>query len=146
MNNTTLAKIFGGTLAIDIDDFHFSKPLLAIARLTPDTRNLEAQFRKRPHIITFDQLQNDANTELEKEQFQLKQYQIETAGSELFALKFGDGFFFQNDALVNDQDDSANPSLKKIKLVARHIQYNLTAPGTGEGGFTRTITSVKRFT
>ncbi|KKL59241.1 hypothetical protein LCGC14_2217310, partial [marine sediment metagenome] len=146
INNSTLAKLFGGTLAITIDDFHFTKPLLAIARQPDTDRNLEAQFRKRPHIISFKQLQNDAQTELEKEQFQLKQYQIETAGSELFSLKFGDGYFFENDQLVNDQDDSTDPNAKKIKLVVKHIQYNLTAPGTGEGGFTRTITSVKRFT
>lgn len=145
IDNTSLAKIIGGTLALTIDDFHFTKPLLAIAQQGTE-RNLEAEFRKRPHIITFKQLLNDAQTELEKEQFQLKEYQIETAGSELFALKFGDGFFFQNDQLVNDQDDSTNPSLKKIKLVATHIQYNLTAPGTGEGGFTRTISAVRRFT
>ncbi len=146
IDNTSLAKIFGGTLAITIDDFHFTKPLLAIARQPGINRNLEAQFRKRPHIITFQQLLNDAQTELEKEQFQLKQYQIETAGSELFSLKFGDGFFFENNQLVNDQDDSTDPTAKKIKLVTKHIQYNLTAPGTGEGGFTRTITSVRRFT
>ena len=95
--------------------------------------------------MTFKQLLNDAQTELEKEQFQLKEYQIETAGSELFALKFGDSFFFENNQLVNDQDDTSNPNAKKIKLVARHLQYNLTSPGTGEGGFTRTIKSVKRF-
>ncbi len=145
VDNTSLAKLFGGTLAITLDDFHFSKPLLAIARQPGDDRNLEAQFRKRPHIITFEQLLNDAQTELEKEQFQLKQYQIETAGSELFALKFGDAFFFENDQLVLHQDDSTDPTAKKIKLVIKHIQYNLTAPGTGEGGFTRTLTSVKRF-
>lgn len=145
VDNTSLAKLFGGLLAITIDDFHFTKPLLAIARQPNVTRNLEAQFRKRPHIMTFKQLLNDAQTELEKEQFQLKEYQIETAGSELFALKFGDSFFFENDQLVNNQDDSTNPSLKRIKLVAKHLQYNLTAPGTGEGGFTRTIKSVKRF-
>ena len=145
VDNESLAKILGGTLAITIDDFHFTKPLLAIARQPNVTRNLESQFRKRPHIITFQQLQNDAQTELEKEQFQLREYQIETAGSELFAINFGDSFFFENNQLVNNQDDNANPSDKKIKLVARHIQYNLTAPGTGEGGFTRTIQSVKRF-
>ncbi len=145
VDNTSLTKILGGTLAITIDDFHFTKPLLAIARQPGIDRNLEAQFRKRPHIMTFQQLLNDAQTELEKEQFQLREFQIETAGSELFALKFGDSFFFQNDQLVNNQDDNTNPSDKKIKLVARHIQYNLTAPGTGEGGFTRTIKSVKRF-
>jgi len=144
IDNTSLAKIFGGTLSLTIDDFHFTKPLLAIARLNTD-RNLEAEFRKRPHIISFQQLLNDAETELEKEQFQLKEYQIETAGSELFALKFGDGFFFENDQLVNDEDDSENPGVKKIKLVTKHIQYNLTAPGSGEGGFSRTLTAVKRF-
>ncbi len=146
VNNTSAGKILGSELAITLDGFHFSKPLLAIARQSSTDRNLEAQFRKRPHIITFQQLQNDAQTELEKEQFQLKQYEIETAGSTLFSLKFGDGYFFENDQLVNDQDDSSDPSAKKIKLVVKHIQYSLTAPGTGEGGFTRTITSVKRFT
>ncbi len=144
IDNTSLAKIIGGTLSLSIDDYHFTKPLLAIAKLSTE-RNLEAEFRKRPHIITFKQLLNDAETELEKEQFQLKEYQIETAGSELFALKFGDGFFFESNELVNDQDDSSNPTLKRIKLVVRHIQYNLTAPGTGEGGFSRSITAVKRF-
>ena len=145
IDNTSLAKIFGGTLALTIDDFHFTKPLLAIARQPGDDRNLEAEFRKRPHIISYTQLLNDAQTELEKEQFQLKEYQIETAGEELFALRFGDSFFFENDQLVNDQDDSTNPADKKIKLVVKHIMYNLTAPGTGEGGFTRTISAVKRF-
>lgn len=144
VDNTSLAKIIGGSLALTIDDFHFTKPLLAIARVNNE-RNLEAEFRKRPHIITYQQLLNDAQTELEKEQFQLKEYQIETAGSELFALRFGDVFFFANDELVDNQDDTTDPSAKKIKLVVKHIQYNLTAPGTGEGGFTRTITSVKRF-
>lgn len=144
IDNTSLAKIFGGTLALTIDDYHFTKPLLAIARQGAP-RNLEAEFRKRPHIISYKQLLNDAQTELEKEQFQLKEFQIETAGSELFALKFGDSFFFANDQLVNDEDDSTDPTAKKIKLVVKHLQYNLTAPGTGEGGFSRTITSVKRF-
>ena len=117
IDNTSLAKIIGGTLSLSIDDYHFTKPLLAIAKQPGNNRNLEAEFRKRPHIITFDQLLNDANTELEKEQFQLKEYQIETAGSELFALKFGDAFFFANDELVNDQDDTTDPNAKKIKLV-----------------------------
>ena len=95
--------------------------------------------------MTFKQLLNDAQTELEKEQFQLKEYQIETAGSELFALKFGDSFFFENNQLVNDQDDTSDPNAKKIKLVSRHLQYNLNSAGTGKGGFNRTIKSVKRF-
>ncbi len=144
IDNTSLAKTIGGRLAITIDDFHFTKPLLAIAR-QGENLNLETQFKKRPHIITFKQLLNDASTELQKEQFQLRQFEIETAGERMFDLKFGDSFFFENPRLVDLQDDSTNPSAKKIKLVARHIQYNFTAPGTGEGGLTRTLTSVKRF-
>jgi hypothetical protein len=144
IDNTSLAKIYGGRLALTIDDFHFTKPLLAIAR-QGNNLNLETQFKKRPHIITFKQLLNDAATELEKEQFQLRQFEIETAGERMFDLKFGDSFFFENDRLVNLQDDSTDPSAKKIKLIAKHIQYNFTSPGTGEGGLTRTLTSVKRF-
>jgi hypothetical protein len=144
IDNTSLAKIFGGTLSLTIDDYHFTKPLLAIARQGAP-RNLEAEFRKRPHIISYKQLLNDAQTELEKEQFQLKEFQIETAGEEMFGLKFGDSFFFANDQLVNDEDDSTDPTAKKIKLVVKHLQYNLTAPGTGEGGLSRSITSTRRF-
>ncbi len=144
IDNTSLAKTLGGRLAITIDDFHFTKPLLAIAR-QGNNLNLETQFKKRPHIITFKQLLNDASTELQKEQFQLRQFEIETAGERMFDLKFGDSFFFENSRLVDLQDDSTDPSAKKIKLVAKHIQYNFTAPGTGEGGLTRTLTSVKRF-
>jgi len=144
IDNTSLAKTIGGRLAMTIDDFHFTKPLLAIAR-QGENLNLETQFKKRPHIITFKQLLNDASTELQKEQFQLRQFEIETAGERMFDLRFGDSFFFENDKLVDLQDDSTDPSAKKIKLVAKHIQYNFTAPGTGEGGLTRTLTSVKRF-
>jgi len=72
-------------------------------------------LEKRPHIMTFQQLQNDAQTELQREQFQLREFQIETAGSDIFSLKFGDSFFFENDQLVNNQDDTTNPSLKKNK-------------------------------
>ena len=145
LDRPLLAKIFGSQLALGIDDFHFTKPILAIARQPGVTRNLESQFLKRPHIVTFKQLLNDAATQLQKEQFQLKEYQIETAGSEIFRLKFGDGFFYENNELVNNQDDTSNPSKKRIKLVVKHIQYNLTSPGTGNGGLTRDLTASKRF-
>lgn len=144
VDQVSLSKLIGGRLALTIDDFHFTKPLLAISKIDTD-RNLETQFKKRPHIMTYKQLQNDSATELQKEQFQLRQYDIETAGETMFDLKFGDSFFYQNPRLVNLEDDTTEPGVKKIKLVAKNIQYNFTAPGTGEGGLTRTISSVKRF-
>jgi len=146
IDNTSLSKTFGSKITLGIDNFHFIKPLLAIAVQPGSTRNLEADFRKRPNVIVFDQLLNDAAAELEKEQFQLKRYQLETAGPDIFSLKFGDGFFFENDQLVNDQDDSTDMNAKKIKLVVKNIDYNLTSPGgNSQGGLTRNITALKRF-
>ena len=127
-----------------IDDFHFKKPLLAISG-TDATRDLEPEFLQRTHIMTYDQLKNDVLTELEKEKFQQKIFDFRTSGEKMFDIKFGDTLFLANEDLVEDEDDTSDVGAKKIKLVAKTIEYSLTSPSAGVGGLTRRIIGSKRF-
>ncbi|MCH7589834.1 hypothetical protein IIB34_02215 [PVC group bacterium] len=144
VNNTTLIKFVGGDISLQIDDFHWTKPLLAIARETTD-RNLEPEFLERPHISIFDQLLNDANAELEKQQFRHEQYDIHSSGDEIFNLPHGSGFFFQAPTLTNREDDSTAPGVKKVKLVMRRNEFSITSPGSATGGLTRRAIASRRF-
>jgi len=144
-DNTTAIKFIGGTIDLSIDDFHFTKSLLAIAQ-DATNRSLEPEFLQRSHIATFDQLLNDAKAEVEKQKFQHTQYDLRTSGSSVFDLKFGDGFFFESDELTNLEDDSTAVGVKKVKLVAKRIEYSITSPGAGVGGLSRRIIGARRFT
>jgi len=144
LNNTTAIKILGGTISLSIDQFHFTKPLLAIAKDVTD-RSLEPEFIQRSHIATFDQLLNDAKSEVEKQKFQHTQYDLRTSGSKIFDFRFGDGYFFESDELTNREDDSTAPGVKKVKLVTRRIEYSITSPGTGVGGLSRRLIGARRF-
>ena len=146
IDNVSLAKFTGGKFTMAIDDFHWKKPLLAIT--APDsTRNLEPEFLQRTHIMTYDQLKNDGETELEKQKFQLKMFDFRTSGQSIFDIKFGDTFFLENEELVEDEDDTTvgETTKKKIKLVAKNIEYSLTSPSHGVGGLSRRIQGTKRF-
>jgi len=144
VNNDFLIKFVGGDLTMHIDDFHFTKPLLAIARDTSE-RNLEPEFLERPHISIYDQLLNDAKAEFEKQQFQHTQYDIHSSGDEIFDLPHGAGFFFEAPTLTDREDDSTDPGAKKVKLVQRRAEYSITSPGTATGGLTRRLISSRRF-
>jgi len=144
LDNTTLIKFVGGDISMQIDDFHFKKPLLAIARDTTE-RNLEPEFLERPHISIYDQLLNDAKAEFEKQQFRHEQYDIHSSGDELFNLPHGSGFFFQAPTLTNREDDSTQPGVKKVKLVMRRNEFSITSPGTATGGLTRRAIASRRF-
>ena len=110
-------------------------------------RNLEPAFLQRPNIISYTQLKNDVNTQLEIEQFKHKEFNFQTSGKDIFDLRFGDTFFLENNSLISDTDDTtySESSKKKIKLVAKRIEYHLTKPLAGSGGLTRSIKGVKRF-
>jgi len=148
-NNTTYGKIVGLQFTMSLDDFHFTKPLLAISKgpfgTATDERALEPEFLERPYISTFDQLLNDADTHFELEQFKHEQYDIHSSGDNIFDLKVGDGFFFEDDFLTNREDDSTAPGVKKIKLVVKRMEFSITAPGSAVGGLTRRIIGSRRF-
>jgi len=140
----TIHKIWNGTMAIFIDDLHFKKPLLASTG-TDTTRNLEPQFIQRNYILSYDQLRNDALTELEKHKFRAKNFDLRTSGKNIFDIRPGDTFFFADDNLVEDEDDTTNVGKKAIKLVAKKIEYSITSPASGVGGLSRRIIGSKRF-
>ena len=143
--NTGLSLINGGIIRMAIDGFHFKKPLLVSSGVNT-TRNIEPIFLQRPYIISYIQLQNLVNSQLEIEQFRHKEFNFQTSGKSIFDVRFGDSIFLQNNDLISDTDDSSDGSAKKIKLVTKRVEYHLTKPTSGPGGITRTIKGVKRFT
>ena len=144
IDNVSLAQFTGGKFTMAIDDLHFKKALIAISG-TDSIRNLEPEFLQRTHIMTYDQLVNDADTQLEIEKFQQKVFDFRTSGEKVFDIKFGDTLFLANEELVEDEDDTSDVGAKKIKLVAKNIEYSLTSPSSGVGGLTRRIVGSKRF-
>ena len=144
INNISLAKVFGSNFKIRIDDVHFTKTLLAIANDATD-RNLEPEFLQRDHIMLFDQLLNDAQSQVELEKFQTKQFDFRSSSKKIFDLKHGDALFLIKPRLINDQDDSTNPSDKKLKCIVKRLEFSLTSPPAGSGGLTRRALVAKRF-
>lgn len=134
----------GGTILLAVDGFHFKKPLLA-ASSTDSTRNTEAVFLQRPQIISYKQLKNVVASEQQIQKFKHKEFNFSTSGKSLFDVRFGDSIFLQNSDLIVDTDDTSDGSAKKVKLVAKRIEYHLTKPSAGPGGISRTIKGVKRF-
>ena len=146
VSNFGITTTAGGVVRMAIDSFHFKKALLVGSGIQT-TRNLEPTFLQRPNIISYNQLLNDVNTQLEIEQFKHKEFNFQTSGKDVFNMRFGDTFFLENEDLVLDTDDttSGETTKKKIKLVAKRIEYHLTKPLAGSGGLTRSIKGVKRF-
>jgi hypothetical protein len=146
VSNQGITTSVGGVYRMAIDSFHFKKALL-VSSGKQVSRNLEPKFLQRPNIISYTQLKNDVNTQLEIEQFKHKEFNFQTSGKDVFDLRFGETFFLENDDLILDTDDTTGgeTSKKKIKLVAKRIEYHLTKPLAGSGGLTRSIKGVKRF-
>jgi len=144
---TGIQSAFGGTIELSVDSLHFKKPLLVTSGEAVDSikQNVEPTFIQRPHVILYDQLKNDAKTQLEIEQFRHQEYNIKTSGDDIFDIKFGDTFYIQDSDIVESgtNDDSKTGA---IKLVAKRVEYHLTKPTAGQGGLVRTIKGVKRFT
>lgn len=147
LSNTGLSTVLGGTIKFAIDAFHFKKPLL-VSTGSDAAFNIEPVFLQRPNIISYVQLLNDAKSQLEIEKFKHKEFNFQSSGRSLFDIRFGDTFFLENDKLIVDTDDTTvgETTKKKIKLVAKRIEYHLTKPRVGPGGITRSIKGVKRFT
>jgi hypothetical protein len=150
MTNTGSFGAAGGTIRMAIDAFHFKKVLLAITG-QPSVQNIEPQFLQRPNIISYLQLKNEVNSQLEIEQFRHKEYNFQTSGNTMFDIRFGDTFFLKNDEIVDDADytestlGTGDGTANHVRLVAKRIEYHLTKPRSGPGGITRSIKGVKRF-
>jgi hypothetical protein len=140
----------GGTIRMAIDAFHFKKVLLAISG-QPSVQNIEPEFLQRPNIMSYQQLKNEVNSQLEIEQFRHKEFNFQTSGNSIFDIRFGDTFFLKNTELVSDADKGetnlgdGDGTTGTIRLVAKRIEYHLTKPSNGPGGITRSIKGVKRF-
>lgn len=150
MTNTGTFITSGGTIRMAIDAFHFKKVLLAITG-TQSAQNIEPQFLQRPNIMSYTQLLNEAKSQLEIEQFRLKEFNFQTSGNNIFDIRFGDTLFLKNTELVSDADftesslGANNGTAGTIRLVAKRIEYHLTKPTSGPGGITRSIKGIKRF-
>lgn len=150
MTNTGTFADLGGTIRMAVDAFHWKKVLLAITD-TQSTINIEPQFMQRPNIISYLQLKNEVNSQLEIEQFRHKEYNFQTSGNTMFDVRFGDTFFLNNSEIVDDADyqestlGAGDGTANHIRLVAKRIEYHLTKPRSGVGGITRSIKGIKRF-
>lgn len=141
----TFETALGGNVDLYIDAFRFIKPLLVTSG-QETTVNLEPVFLQRPDITVYDQLLNDAKSQLEVEKFQHKEYSLETTGDDVFDINFGDSFLFENSDLVKVDSPNSNEATNKIELTAKRIEYSITKPPTGMGGLKRRIRGVKIFT
>ena len=139
-------NLFGNATAyrlkMSIDNFHFSKQLLATSG-TNTTRNIEPKFLERPFTTNFVQLQNDVDTQEIIEKFRYKAFEIESEGKCDPNLQFGYSFFLKDDKLTNLEDNGVSNS-NTIKLVAKRIEYTINGTDGGTGGFVRKILGVKR--
>ena len=141
----TFETLTGGDVDLYLDAFRFIKPLLVTSGQNTEI-NLEPVFIQRPDITLYDQLLNDAKSQLEIEKFQHREYNLETSGDDMFDIDFGDSFLFENSEIVKVDSPNSNETANKIQLTAKRIEYSITKPPTGIGGLKRRIKGVKIFT
>lgn len=141
--------IFGAFAAaanikLAIDGFCFNKPLLAVTAPVID-RCIEPKSMNAPDVSNAIQLSQIANSQLEIEKFQHKEYNVTTPGK--IDINYGETFFLTDSTIINDDDtrtaDSGGSS-NTIRLVAKRIVYKITKNSNGAGNFLRTILGIKR--
>ena len=129
-------------LDLYLDAFRFTKPLLASTG--PDTtRDIEGDFLDKPEVYDYFQLKNIASAEKEKRQHRHVEFEVNTTGK--FDINFGDFFEFYHPRLIPRAVRSNTSGDDYVKLVAKHIEYSITKPVDGKGGFLRKILGVRRF-
>jgi len=123
-----------------IDAFRFTKPLLVnTGKIAGQV--IDPEFLQRPEIGNYEMLKSDAEAERQKKTFQHVEYDTTTTGK--IDIGFGDYFNFEDsDIIPSNLEDTTD----KIKLVAKRIEYSITKPLNGKGGFLRRIRGVRRFT
>jgi hypothetical protein len=127
-------------MRLAVDALHFTKPLLVnTGNITG--RVIDPDFIQRPDIGNYEQLKSDAQAEKQMKSFQHVEFDTTTTGR--FDIGFGDYFNLQDEDIIpSNLQDSSNT----IKLVAKRIEYSITKPLNGKGGFLRRIRGVRRFT
>ena len=129
-------------IRLAIDALHFVKPLLVNSgQVTSEV--VEPDFIQRPDIGNYEQLKSDVESERQIRKFQHVEFDTTTTGR--FDIGFGDFYNFQDEDIVPDRIGSETFSNDTIKLVAKRIEYSITKPVDGKGGFLRRIKGVKRF-
>ena len=133
----------GVTLDLYIDALRFTKPLLVNSGEVTD-KPKGTEFLQRIDIGNYELLKTDVLSELEKKQFANVQYDVQTTGR--FDIDYGDSFFLEDDEIIYiDSTLQSGETTTKAKLVAKYIEYSITKPDNGEGGFLRRIRGVRRF-
>ena len=125
---------------LTLDALRFQKPLLATTgALTGDV--IQPDFIEKPEISNYEQLKSDAEAEKQKHLHQRVEFDVTTTGR--FDVGFGDYFnLTDEDIIPSNLEDSTDT----IKLVAKRIEYSISKPLNGKGGFLRRIRGVRRFT
>ena len=137
-----------------IDAFHFTKPLL-VSTGQDTSKDIESDFLEKPEVYDYFQLKAIAEGEKQKRNFRHVEFEVNTTGK--FDIEFGDYFKFKHPRLISDglrtgclNDSDADVTCSStttnyIKLVAKRIEYSITKPVDGKGGFLRKILGVRRF-
>ena len=126
-------------IKLAVDALHFTKPLL-VNTGNVTGRVIDPDFIQRPDIGNYEQLKSDAEAEKQMKSFQHVEFDTTTTGR--FDIGFGDYFNLQDEDIIpSNLQDSTNT----IKLVAKRIEYSITKPLNGKGGFLRRIRGVRRF-
>ena len=103
---------------------------------------IQPDFLEKPEISNYEQLKSDAEAEKQKHLHQRVEYDVTTTGR--FDVGFGDYFNLADDEII---PAFTNPteSAGQVKLVAKRIEYSISKPLNGKGGFLRRIRGVRRF-
>jgi len=129
-------------LTLTVDALRFIKPLLASSGTTTGDV-IQPDFLEKPEISNYEQLKSDAIAEQQKHLFQRVEYDVTTTGR--FDIGFGDYFNLADSEIVPAFTDPAEDA-GSVKLVAKRIEYSISKPLNGKGGFLRRIRGVRRFT
>ena len=126
-----------------IDGIHFGKPLLVSSGQDTD-KDIESDFLERPNVFDYFQLKGMVDAEKQKRNFRHVEYEVNTTGK--FDIEMGDFFKFKHPRLISDGlRNGTDYGVKIINLVAKRIEYSITKPVDGKGGFLRKILGVRRF-
>jgi hypothetical protein len=128
-------------IRLALDSLRFVKPLF-VSTGKVDTDVIQSEFLEKPEIGNYEQLLSDATAEQQKQLHQHIEYDVGTTGR--FDVGFGD-YFNLADSEIIPAFTNPSSSAGTVKLVAKRIEYSITKPVNGAGGFLRRIKGIRRF-